>query len=510
MTVGPVEALVVVAIVVVVNQLEGDFLQPVVTGRAFSLHLLVIAVPAGTVLAGLTGAVLAVPVGASIWGAVRSSLLASRGGSGRSGTGPCQRVSGRCRGLTRAATDRCVHLDAGRDPGTVRVGEAMFTTAELLGADAGPARGRRSHELPPPAARLGADALPKAPKLAGLTEDQSSAVQVILKSPWRLDVLVGPAGTGKTTTLAALSAIAHRNGRPVIGLAPSAAAVHTLGEALGIATETTAKWLYEVCGPGAAKRSLVHDRAATDRVDPTLDPRTREAANQKMWQTRIEQAAWRFTMGQVVIVDEASLAGTPTLAILVQLAEQADATILLVGDHHQRRPWAPVGRSGCSPAADRPPSCTPCIASPTPGRPVPPWSCATANPRPWTPTRRTAPFTTATSTPSSTPPWTPPKPPPRRDGSPSCRPRTCAPCASSTARAHPRAILTGHVSLGGVVLRDGLTAGIGDRIVTRHNDRRLRTPDGHIRNGGLWNITAINPDGSLHVRPATPAIGGHR
>lgn len=71
--VGPVEALVVVAIVIVVNQLEGDFLQPVVMGRTLSLHPLVIliALTVGTVLAGLTGAVLAVPIAASIWRAVQ-------------------------------------------------------------------------------------------------------------------------------------------------------------------------------------------------------------------------------------------------------------------------------------------------------------------------------------------------------------------------------------------------------------------------------------------------------
>ncbi|PYF99387.1 Predicted PurR-regulated permease PerM [Georgenia satyanarayanai] len=71
--VGPVEALVVVAIVVGVNQLEGDLLQPIVMGRTLSLHPLVIlvALTAGTVLAGLTGAVLAVPVTASIWRAIQ-------------------------------------------------------------------------------------------------------------------------------------------------------------------------------------------------------------------------------------------------------------------------------------------------------------------------------------------------------------------------------------------------------------------------------------------------------
>ena len=70
---GPVEALVVIAIVVAVNQIEGDLLQPVVMGRSLRLHPLVIlfALTAGTVLAGITGAVLAVPIAASIWGAVQ-------------------------------------------------------------------------------------------------------------------------------------------------------------------------------------------------------------------------------------------------------------------------------------------------------------------------------------------------------------------------------------------------------------------------------------------------------
>jgi predicted PurR-regulated permease PerM len=71
--VGPVEALIVVAIVIVVNQLEGDFLQPIVMGRTLRLHPLVIlfALTTGTVLVGITGAVLAVPVAASIWRAIQ-------------------------------------------------------------------------------------------------------------------------------------------------------------------------------------------------------------------------------------------------------------------------------------------------------------------------------------------------------------------------------------------------------------------------------------------------------
>lgn len=70
---GPISALLVVAVVVVVNQLEGNFLQPVVMGRALQLHALVIllALTVGTVVAGILGAVLAVPIAAVAWGVIK-------------------------------------------------------------------------------------------------------------------------------------------------------------------------------------------------------------------------------------------------------------------------------------------------------------------------------------------------------------------------------------------------------------------------------------------------------
>ncbi|MFH5823384.1 AI-2E family transporter [Georgenia sp. AZ-5] len=70
---GPVAALIVVAVVVAVNQLEGDLLAPVVIGRALALHPLVIlfALTAGTILSGIVGALLAVPITAVAWAAVK-------------------------------------------------------------------------------------------------------------------------------------------------------------------------------------------------------------------------------------------------------------------------------------------------------------------------------------------------------------------------------------------------------------------------------------------------------
>jgi len=66
---GWVVALIVLAIVVLVNQLEGNFLQPTVMANSLKLHPLVIlvALTAGTILAGIVGAILAVPIAAVAW-----------------------------------------------------------------------------------------------------------------------------------------------------------------------------------------------------------------------------------------------------------------------------------------------------------------------------------------------------------------------------------------------------------------------------------------------------------
>lgn len=70
---GPVVALIVLGAVILVNQLEGNFLQPVVMAHALNLHALVIllALAAGTVLGGLVGAVLSVPLTAVFWSIVK-------------------------------------------------------------------------------------------------------------------------------------------------------------------------------------------------------------------------------------------------------------------------------------------------------------------------------------------------------------------------------------------------------------------------------------------------------
>jgi putative heme transporter len=70
---GPWIALVVVGIVILVNQLEGNLLQPVLMGRSLKLHSFVILVvlAGGTAIGGILGTLLSVPLAAVAWGIIQ-------------------------------------------------------------------------------------------------------------------------------------------------------------------------------------------------------------------------------------------------------------------------------------------------------------------------------------------------------------------------------------------------------------------------------------------------------
>jgi conjugative relaxase-like TrwC/TraI family protein len=123
-----------------------------------------------------------------------------------------------------------------------------------------------------------------------------------------LVVVVGPAGTGKTSMLRAAVESLNAEGRRAFGLAPSAAAADVLGEETGITTDTVDKLIVEYSKPGQAP-----------------DPR------------------YFLPVGTTVIVDEAGMLSTPKLAELAGLADYLDWRVVLVGDPLQ---FSAVGRGG--------------------------------------------------------------------------------------------------------------------------------------------------------------------
>lgn len=176
-----------------------------------------------------------------------------------------------------------------------------------------------------------------------LSADQARATEHVLSSPAGVDAIIGPAGTGKTTTMAAVAELwsSQHGAHSVVGLAPSAVAAGVLADELGVATENTAKWLYESVGDGAARRAErmagLEARLAQLWDAPRSDARTRQidTVTARLAEQHADQARFTLHPGQLLIIDEASMVATAQMAELARQAEQAGAKVLLVGDPAQ-------------------------------------------------------------------------------------------------------------------------------------------------------------------------------
>lgn len=295
-----------------------------------------------------------------------------------------------------------------------------------------------------------------------LGADQADAIGRIAVSGRRLDVLVGPAGAGKTTTMNTLRrAWEKRHGKgAVIGLAPSAAAAAVLGEGLGITTENTAKWIYE------------HRRGN-----------------------------WDLKAGQLVILDEASLAGTFALDRITAHAADMGAKVLLVGDHAQLQAVDAGGAFGLL-VRDRDDAPelldvrrfrndwekqaslqlrlgdTDAIDTYLAQERVVDGSyeqILDAAYRAWLTDRAEGKVSVLIA-------------------------ETTGTVTELNDRARADRILTREVDEGGVRLRDGTRASRGDVIITRHNDRRLALGRTWVKNNDRWLVTAAHDDGALTIR----------
>jgi conjugative relaxase-like TrwC/TraI family protein len=135
-----------------------------------------------------------------------------------------------------------------------------------------------------------------------LSAGQRRAVARICGSGRAVDVIVGVAGSGKTTALDVASRALEASGHQVVGTATSGQAARTLGRAAHL--------------PAATVRSLLW---RLDHGQVTLDRQT------------------------VVVIDEASMTADLDLARLLLCAERAGAKLVIVGDHRQLAPVGPGG-----------------------------------------------------------------------------------------------------------------------------------------------------------------------
>ena len=122
-----------------------------------------------------------------------------------------------------------------------------------------------------------------------------------------LVVIVGPAGTGKTSALRPGIDALTRHGRPVFAVAPTATAAAVLSTETGTPADTIHK--------------LLHEHGRLKGPSPRF----------------------RLPAGATLLVDEAAMVATPTLAELAVLADRQRWRVVLVGDPLQ---YLPVGRGG--------------------------------------------------------------------------------------------------------------------------------------------------------------------
>ena len=174
-----------------------------------------------------------------------------------------------------------------------------------------------------------------------LSADKLRACRGLLTSDAALSAVIGPAGTGKTSAMAAVKDIwsQHHGSSSVVGLAPSAVAARVLGNELDVATDNVSKWLYESIGDGAARRAQRIQRLTNTLHDFESSrqphPRRYEAVAAQLAEQYAAQAKYQLRENQLLIIDEASMVSTAQLAELTAQAKTAGAKVVLVGDPAQ-------------------------------------------------------------------------------------------------------------------------------------------------------------------------------
>jgi len=298
-----------------------------------------------------------------------------------------------------------------------------------------------------------------------LDHGQRALVGYLATYPVLLSLGIGPAGAGKTTAMRAYAAVLAADQRRLIPLASSAKAAQVLGEELGLRAENLHKFLHE---------------NRTTGTDP--------------W--------FRLGPRDVVLVDEAGMAGTLQLAEIAALARQAGASVRLIGDPAQ---LASVEAGGALRL----------LESEVGGARLdhlhrfadPDEAAATLQLREGNPDAlgfylgrsRVQHGSREAMLEAAYDGWAADV----RAGLTSVLVAMHGDDVRSlNARARAERVAGGQVEPDGVVLRDDNRAGTGDWVVTRSNLRGLTCHHGRdwVKNGDTWEVTRRHPDDSLTVR----------
>ena len=297
-----------------------------------------------------------------------------------------------------------------------------------------------------------------------LDAGQASLVHQMCTSGARLQLAIAPAGAGKTTAMRAITLAWSQDGGQVLGLAPSAAAAAVLGEQTGIRADTLAKLTW----------SLRHG----------------------------ELPDWAAAVGRstLVIIDEAGMADTLSLDTAVQFAIGRGASVRLIGDDQQ---LAAIGAGGVlrdithTHGALRLTELNRFTNSAEAAASLALREGELAALDFYLDHGRVHVGDISKTTEDAFTAWTVDRSA-GRDAIMLATTRQLVAELNRRARAHR---LDPSKATAEVPLADGNQASVGDVIITRANDRRLRlTATDWVKNGDRWTITGIGRNGDLTVR----------
>ncbi|MCY7290079.1 MAG: relaxase domain-containing protein [Cryobacterium sp.] len=283
-----------------------------------------------------------------------------------------------------------------------------------------------------------------------------------------LEVGIGPAGTGKTTSMRAFARSVEAGGGRVLALAPTACASTVLAEEIEIEAET------------AHKLVDVHRNGSPEQQ---------------------QSDQYRIDHNTVLLIDEAGMASTPLLAEVLDLAQQHGATVRLLGDPAQLAAVESGGalrlleqKIGASYLDQVRRFLNPAEADAS-------LLLRDGNTQAldfYVTGQRTRGGIRASMLEEIYAAWATD----RQNGRHSIMVAgTNDEVAALNARARLDLVMQGLVGRDGAILHDGNKAGVNDVIVTRHNDRRLRTNQGKdfVANGDLWTVRNTD-NGQLKVQ----------